>query len=83
MKKNISNVDRILRVLIAGAIAVLYFTGVISGTFAIILGILAIVFLLTALINFCPLSTFDKWLQRSTIIRQGTIKVNEVRLAMV
>ena len=55
MKKNISNVDRILRVLIAGAIAVLYFTGVISGTFAIILGILAIVFLLTALINFCPL----------------------------
>ena len=61
MKKNISNVDRILRVLIAGAIAVLYFTGVISGTFAIILGILAIVFLLTTLINFCPLYALFKF----------------------
>ena len=60
MKKNINNIDRILRVIIAGAIAVLYFTGVINGTLAIILGILAIVSLLTALINFCPLYALFK-----------------------
>jgi predicted branched-subunit amino acid permease len=47
--------DRILRVLLAVVVAVLYFTNVISGTWAIILGILAIVFLLTSLIGFCPL----------------------------
>ena len=55
MKKNIGNWDRSLRVLAAVIVAVLYFTGVISGTLAIILGIFAVVFLLTALINFCPL----------------------------
>jgi hypothetical protein len=61
MKKNINNVDRILRVLIAGAIAILYFTGLISGTLAIILGILAIVLLITSLINFCPLYALLKF----------------------
>jgi hypothetical protein len=47
--------DRIVRVLIALVVAVLYFTGVISGTLALILGIVAIVFLLTSLVSFCPL----------------------------
>ncbi len=55
MKKNIGNLDRILRVIVAGAIAVLYFTGVINGTLAIILGIFAVIFLLTSLMSFCPL----------------------------
>lgn len=47
--------DRIIRVVLAVAVAVLYFTGLISGTVAIILGILAIVFLLTSVVGFCPL----------------------------
>lgn len=55
MKKNMSNWDRILRVLVAAVIAILYFTDQISGTAAIILGIFAIIFLLTALMSFCPL----------------------------
>jgi len=55
MKKNIGNLDRILRVIVAGAIAVLYFTGVINGALAIILGIFAVIFLLTSLMSFCPL----------------------------
>lgn len=41
--------------MIAAAIAVLYFSGVISGTWAIILGILAVIFLVTSLIGSCPL----------------------------
>ena len=55
MKKNMGNTDRIIRVLIAIIVAGLYFTETISGTTALILGALAIVFLLTSLISFCPL----------------------------
>lgn len=55
MKKNMGSIDKIIRILIAIVIAILYFTNVISGTTAIILGILAIVFALTAFVGFCPL----------------------------
>jgi hypothetical protein len=55
MKQNMGSMDRIIRVAVAVLVAVLYFTGVISGTVAIILGILAIVFLLTSVVGFCPL----------------------------
>ena len=47
--------DRLIRVLVAIAIVVLYFTHQLSGTTAIILLILAGVFILTSLIGFCPL----------------------------
>lgn len=49
------SIDKTVRTIIAIIVAILYFTGVISGTTAIILGILAIVFLLTSLIGTCPL----------------------------
>ncbi len=55
MKSNMGKMDRTLRVLVAVAVGVLYFTGVISGAVAIILGILAIVFLATSLVGTCPL----------------------------
>lgn len=55
MKLNMGTVDRIIRALVAGVVAVLYFTNQITGTAAIILGVLAIVFLLTSLVGFCPL----------------------------
>jgi hypothetical protein len=55
MKKNMGNVDRTLRVLLAVAIAVLYFTNVINGTLGLVLVILAVVFVLTSLVSFCPL----------------------------
>ena len=47
--------DRIIRVLIAVVVAVLYFTDVITGTLATVLLALAAVFLLTSLVSFCPL----------------------------
>lgn len=55
MTKNMGTVDRIVRFVIAVAVAILYFTGVISGTLAIILGVLAVIFLATSIIGFCPL----------------------------
>ena len=55
MKKNMGTVDKTIRVFAAAIVALLYFTGVISGTLAIILMIIALVFIATSLISFCPL----------------------------
>lgn len=55
MKKNMGTSDKTIRILLAVLIAVLYFTNVISGTLAAILGIFAIVFVITSFISFCPL----------------------------
>lgn len=55
MKKNMGSADRIIRILVAVVIAILYFTNYLSGTAAIILGLLAIVFVATSFISFCPL----------------------------
>lgn len=54
MKKNMGTIDRTIRIIFALLIIVLYFTGTISGTAAIILGIIAIAFLVTSFIGFCP-----------------------------
>ena len=55
MTKNMGNIDRIVRILAAVVVAVLYFTNVISGTVAIILGVVAGIFILTSLVGTCPL----------------------------
>jgi hypothetical protein len=55
MKKNMGTVDKIIRILLAIVVIVLYLNGSITGVAAIILGILAIVFIVTSLIGFCPL----------------------------
>jgi hypothetical protein len=54
MTKNMGTADRLIRTLIAAAIAVLYFTGKISGTVAILLGIVAVAFLVTSFVGWCP-----------------------------
>jgi hypothetical protein len=55
MKKNMGTVDRVIRILLAVVVAILYLTNQISGTLAIILGLFAVIFVLTSLIGFCPL----------------------------
>lgn len=55
MKKNMGSADRVIRVIIAAIIAYLYFTNVIVGTLGLVLIILAVVFVLTSFISFCPL----------------------------
>lgn len=55
MKKNMGSADRTIRVSLAVLVAILYFTGVIGGTLAIILGILAAIFVVTSFVSFCPL----------------------------
>lgn len=55
MKKNMGPTDRIIRILLAIVIGILYYMEIISGTAALILGILAVVFLLTSIVQVCPL----------------------------
>jgi hypothetical protein len=55
MKKNMGVADKVIRVIIAAVIAVLFIMEVITGTLGIVLLVLAGIFLLTSVINFCPL----------------------------
>ncbi|HMU85531.1 MAG TPA: DUF2892 domain-containing protein [Leptospiraceae bacterium] len=55
MKQNMGTVDRIIRIVAALAIAVLAYVNLISGTVAIVLGVLAVVFIATSFVGFCPL----------------------------
>lgn len=55
MKKNMGTIDRIIRILFAVVVGILYFNDTISGLTAIILGIFSVVFLATSFIGFCPL----------------------------
>ncbi|MBN1397371.1 MAG: DUF2892 domain-containing protein [Bacteroidetes bacterium] len=55
MKKNMGSADRTIRIIAAFVIGILYFTGQITGTAAVILVVIALVFLLTSIVSFCPL----------------------------
>lgn len=54
MRKNVGKIDRILRGIAGLAIIILYFTNVIQGQAAVILGIFAAVMLFTSFTKFCP-----------------------------
>jgi hypothetical protein len=55
MKRNMSNLDRIIRIVVAVIFAYLYFSGMVTGVLGIILLVLGVVFVLTSVIAFCPL----------------------------
>lgn len=57
MKPNLGNTDRVVRTIMALAIVVLYFTGVLPGIVGIILLLFAIIFVVTSFISFCPVYT--------------------------
>lgn len=55
MKRNLSITDRWVRIGVAFFIALLYFTNVINGTWAIILALVGVVLVLSSMVNWCPL----------------------------
>jgi small-conductance mechanosensitive channel len=55
MKVNMGVADRIIRIIVALIIALLYFMNQITGVAAIVLGILAIILVLTSLVGNCLL----------------------------
>jgi hypothetical protein len=54
VKKNMGTADRVIRAVVAIGIGALYYTGRISGTVAIVLGVLALVMLASSFISWCP-----------------------------
>lgn len=60
MKRNMSNLDRIIRVIVAALFAYLYFGGIVTGGFGIALLVIAVVFVLTSIVGFCPLYVLFK-----------------------
>jgi hypothetical protein len=52
--KNMGLVDRVIRILAAVLVSVLYLTHVISGPLAIVLGVIAAVFVVTGFVGVCP-----------------------------
>ncbi|MCX7775171.1 MAG: DUF2892 domain-containing protein [Rectinemataceae bacterium] len=57
MTRNMGKTDRTIRITAAVVVILLILTGALSGAAAWILGILAVVFLLTSAVSFCPLYT--------------------------
>ena len=55
VKTNMGTIDRIIRVALALVVGILFAAGQISGVAAVVLGVLAAVFLLTSVVAFCPL----------------------------
>ncbi len=55
MKTNVGSMDKVIRIVLALIFAGLYFTGTVTGTVGLVLVILGGVFLVTALVGFCPL----------------------------
>ena len=58
--------DRVIRLIIAGVVVVIYWADILPGSWGIVAMVLAAVFVLTSFISFCPLyvpfgiSTCDK-----------------------
>jgi len=57
MKKNMGSLDKLIRLIIAIVLIVLYYTNVLKDTLGIVALIVALVFTITSLISFCPLYT--------------------------
>jgi hypothetical protein len=55
MQKNMSNLDRIIRLLVAAVAVYAYYAGLVTGTLGIVALVVAGIFLLTSLVSFCPL----------------------------
>ena len=55
MKTNMGTIDRVVRIIIAIVVGVLYYMGIIEGTVGYVLMALAVIFLATSFISFCPL----------------------------
>lgn len=57
MKKNMGTADKVIRVILAIIIAGLYIANIITGMLAVVLLVIAVIFVLTSFFSFCPLYT--------------------------
>jgi hypothetical protein len=55
MQANMGMIDRVVRVIVAAIVAGLILSGTVSGVGALVLGVLATIFVLTSAVSVCPL----------------------------
>jgi len=55
MKNNIGTIDKIIRIIAAVIISMVYITGTLTGAAGFILLMVGAILLLTAVIDFCPI----------------------------
>lgn len=55
MKKNLGNTDRIIRLVIAGILALLWFQNIVPGTWGNVLLAAGALLAITSFISFCPI----------------------------
>lgn len=53
--KNLGKVDRIIRLVVAIGLIILYATNILTGIWGIVAMIVAGIFIITSLVSFCPL----------------------------
>jgi hypothetical protein len=53
--KNLGKVDRIIRLVVAIGLIILYATNILTGIWGIVAMIAAGIFIITSLVSFCPL----------------------------
>jgi amino acid transporter len=68
MTKNMGTTDRVVRTMAAVVIGILMLSGTIGGTLGIVLGALAIIFLATSTVSFCPLYAPFKFSTNKSVI---------------
>lgn len=55
MKRNIGNVDKYIRLILATVLVILFYANVFSGLWGILVLMLALILTATSLLNYCPL----------------------------
>lgn len=55
MKKNMGNIDKLIRIVFALLLIGLYLLNIIEGTFGLVAAGLGLVFIITSFLGFCPL----------------------------
>ncbi|MCX5726395.1 MAG: DUF2892 domain-containing protein [Candidatus Saganbacteria bacterium] len=55
MINNMGVLDRAIRIILAIIIGLLYYFGLISGWVAVVLGIIALIFVITSILGYCPM----------------------------
>jgi O-antigen/teichoic acid export membrane protein len=54
MTRNESNLDRALRVIVGAVLLVAWIAGWLTGAWAVVLGIVGLILVLTGVVGFCP-----------------------------
>ena len=77
---NVGKIDRIIRISVAGVIAILYFTNIIDGNFGKTLAAIGVILAITSLRRCCPIYALLGFGTCSTNPEKSDIKIETEKL---